>query len=350
MMETQTTSLDNSPALDFSDQSADDLHSQVTQELRTSLTPIQAALMLLNQGTVTSETESGKHLLKLAISNTNRLLRMIQILENEHVLNQPGLLADSADKVEMEKDLHLALSRQELRLFYQPIVCLKTGRIKSFEALVRWHHPTKGTLSPDKFISIAENSGLIHDLGIYVFEQACSQLQNWQQQFKAKLPLQLSINLSSFQLIHPDLSHVFEKILQKNHIPPHSLNLEITESALIQEDWLTISNIRALKKLGIEFSVDDFGTGYSSLSRLQDFPVNTLKIDRSFVRLKRWQLVKAILMIANSLDLNVIIEGIETSEELESLRAMGGRVFQGYFFSEPVDSKTATHLIRTSFL
>ncbi|NJL86655.1 MAG: EAL domain-containing protein [Leptolyngbyaceae cyanobacterium SM1_1_3] len=336
--------------LNLFDRSSDEIHSQITQELRTSLTPIQAALTLLEKGIVTAESESGKHLLKLALGNTNRLLRMIQIIESEHIFNYTTLLADSNNNIEIEKDLNLALARQELKLFYQPIICLKSGKIKSFEALVRWQHPTKGMLSPDKFISVAENSGLIHDLGIYVFEQACQQLQNWQQQFKTEPSLQLSINLSGLQLIHPDLSHIFGKIFTKSGLSPGSLNLEITESALTQEDWLTLSNIKALKQLGIEFSVDDFGTGYSSLSRLEDFPINTLKIDRSFVQLKRWQLVKAILLIASSLNLNVIIEGIETFEELESLRAIGGRVFQGYFFSEPIDGLTATHLIQSSLL
>lgn len=238
----------------------------------------------------------------------------------------------------------------ELQLHYQPIVSLESDKIVGFEALVRWQHPTRGLISPAEFIPLAEDTGLIIALGRWVLEEACRQLRVWQVQFPAQPPLTISVNLSVKQFAQVNLVEQISQILQQTNLPPCSLKLEITESLLMENQESVTVVIQQLKALGVSLSLDDFGTGYSSLNYLHRFPIDTLKIDRSFVSRmefgnESWEIVRAIAMLTNALDIDVIAEGIETKEQLAQLSTLDCKYGQGYFFSKPLDSATATALI-----
>jgi len=254
-----------------------------------------------------------------------------------------------------QETLHATASEeilQEFQIYYQPIVSLATGRIKGFEALVRWQHPARGLVSPIEFIPIAEETGLIVPLGYWILRSACSQVYAWQQRFPTNPPLTISVNLSSKQFSQPDLIQRILQILQETGLDACSLRLEITESTIIEKAETVAAMLLKLRTLGIELYVDDFGTGYSSLSYLQHFPVNALKIDRSFISCmgidgNNSEIVQAIVMLAHKLGIDVIAEGVETAEQLAQLRAiccMQGQG-QGYFFSQPLDSKAMETLI-----
>ena len=252
-------------------------------------------------------------------------------------------------QLQMETDLRQAVKRQELLLHYQPIVSLTTGKIMGFEALVRWQHPIRGLVSPADFIPLAEETGLILPMGEWVLREACIQLQAWQQQFSDSLPLFMSVNLSGKQFVQLDLVEKIDQILTETGCDRKSLKLEITESGIMDNEE-AIAMLEYLRALGIELSIDDFGTGYSSLSRLYHFPINNLKIDRSFVSrmgtgADNSPIVRTIVTLANNLGMDVIAEGIETAHQLKQLRALGCEFGQGYFFSKPVDSEAASALI-----
>jgi predicted signal transduction protein with EAL and GGDEF domain len=185
--------------------------------------------------------------------------------------------------LQLENDLRRSLERQELEIYYQPIVCLTTGRINGFEALLRWQHPQRGLVSPADFIPIAEETGLIVPIGYWVLREACHQVSIWQQRFDTNSPLTISVNVSGKQFSQPDLIKQIDQILQETNFNAHNLKLEITESVLIENSDSAAGMLVQLKKLGIQVYIDDFGTGYSSLSYLHRFPIDALKIDRSFV-------------------------------------------------------------------
>ena len=242
--------------------------------------------------------------------------------------------------IKLETELRSAISRQEFQLYYQPIVSLETGKTTGFEALLRWQHPHRGLVSPTEFIPIAEKTGLIKPLGIWVLREACRQLRSWQEQFPC-YPLTMSVNLSIVQLSQPDLVEQVQQILQETGVASGSLRLEITESGIIDNQAEAIATLKQLKALGVQLYMDDFGTGYSSLSRLRELPFDVLKIDRSFVNQKNWDIIWAILLLACSLGLEVIAEGVETAEEMIQLKKLGCKQGQGYFYSMPVDSLAA---------
>ncbi|MDY6802268.1 MAG: EAL domain-containing protein [Cyanobacteriota bacterium] len=259
-------------------------------------------------------------------------------------------------RLQLENDLRHALAREELRLYYQPIVNLGTNEIIGFEALVRWQHPERGMISPLKFIPLAEETGLIVPLGSWVLENACRQLRKWQEMFPSKAGLRMNVNLSGKQFVQKDLRERLEQILIETGIKKGKeaidgcLKLEITESTIVENDDLAISMLEDFRKLGVKLAIDDFGTGYSSLSRLYLFPINTLKIDRSFVELmgkqgEKNQIVQTIISLAHGLGRDVVAEGIETAGQLASLKELGCEYGQGYFFSKPVDYKAATGLL-----
>lgn len=249
----------------------------------------------------------------------------------------------------LENDLRRAIENCELQLHYQPIVSLGSEKIVGFEALVRWQHPTRGFISPTEFIPLAEDTGLIVPLGSWVLREACRQLRTWQMQFA--VPLTISVNLSVKQFAQLNLVEQISHILNETNLDPSSLKLELTESLLMEPESVT-SILLQLKALGVCLSLDDFGTGYSSLNYLHRFPIDILKIDRSFISIsnssEKWQIVRAIAMLADSLGMDVIAEGVETKEQLAQLKALKCKYGQGYLFSKPVDSTTAANLILSS--
>lgn len=249
----------------------------------------------------------------------------------------------------LENDLRRAVEREEFCVHYQPIVSLETEALVGFEALVRWNHPDRGLVPPDEFIPLAEETGLITEIGSWVLRVACAQLRAWQSALGIE-SLTMSVNLSGKQLTQSDLIQQIENTLRQTGLDPTWLQLEITESVVMENAELATNTLLQLRKLGVHLSIDDFGTGYSSLSYLHRFPVNTLKIDRSFIgRMAKGdensEIVRTICTLANNLGMEVVAEGVETSEQLELLRSLKCEYGQGYFFSKPVDAETATALI-----
>ncbi|MFE1743885.1 EAL domain-containing protein [Coleofasciculus sp. H7-2] len=266
-----------------------------------------------------------------------------------HVFD-PAMHQEAIQLLQLETDLRKAVNQQEFQVYYQPIVALNTGKIAGFEALVRWNHPHRGFISPLDFIPVAEETGLITQIDTWVMREACQQLQIWQEQKLTQEPLTISVNLSGRQFSQSNLIEQIDEIFQKTQLSPQSLKLEITESVLINNSQSAMAIIQELKKRQIQLSLDDFGTGYSSLSYLHCFPINTLKIDKSFVKRmeesqKNMGLVPAIMSMAHTMGIKVIAEGIETSGQLAQLRALNCDFGQGYLFSRPVESKLASELI-----
>ncbi|MBD1901818.1 EAL domain-containing protein [Trichocoleus sp. DQ-A3] len=252
--------------------------------------------------------------------------------------------------LQLETDLRRAIIATEFQLYYQPIVELATGKIKAFEALVRWNHPTRGMVPPSEFIPVAEDTGLIIPLGTWVLNEACRQLKVWQQQYSTTQGLAISVNLSGKQFSQPNLIEQIDRILRKTGLDGHYLKLEITESCLLENAEAAAILLWQLRDRNIQLSIDDFGTGYSSLNYLHRFPVNTLKIDRSFVNRmgaggKDAEIVKAIVALAHNLGMSVTAEGIETAQQLAQLKALQCERGQGYFFSKPLDNGAAGQLI-----
>jgi diguanylate cyclase (GGDEF)-like protein len=251
---------------------------------------------------------------------------------------------------QIETDLRLALHRQELLLFYQPIVSLTTHRLIGFEALVRWQHPQTGLIAPGEFIAIAEDTGLIVPIGEWVLHQACQQLQTWQLQFPAAASLHISVNLSGRQLQQFDFVDKLAKILADTGLSGESLRLELTETMLMDRGEKTIDLLNQIKEQKIQLSIDDFGTGYSSLSYLHRFPIDTLKIDRSFVSLinaegENCEIVNTIITLAHALGMNAIAEGVETPHQFTHLKNLGCEAAQGYLFAKPLNLQLAESII-----
>lgn len=253
---------------------------------------------------------------------------------------------EALQRLVLEADLNQAIARAEFYLVYQPIVELATGKIAGFEALVRWEHPERGPVVPGEFIALAEETGAIAAIGGWVLERACQQLQQWQ---ALGYSLRLNVNLSVRQLEQPELLAQLDRALAVNQIDPTDLGLEITESTCL-DSARAVQVLHQLKKRNLGIGLDDFGTGYSSLSYLHSLPVDTLKIDRSFVQQLDPQsgqhgLIPAIVNMAQALGLKVVAEGIETAEQLMQLRSLGAGFGQGYFFARPLTAAAATEAL-----
>ena len=250
-------------------------------------------------------------------------------------------------RLELEAALHRAVERQEFRLFYQPIVSLKTGWIAGFEALLRWEHPERGLVAPDEFIAVAEDLGLIIPIGQWALHEACRQLRAWQREFVDLQPLTVSVNLSGRQFSHAELLTVIDHTLIETGLEASSLKLEITESVMMDNTELSAAILLDLKARHIDTCMDDFGTGYSSLSFLQQYAVDILKIDQSFMGLGKESvaIVRTIVTLAHNLGKQVIAEGVETPGQVALLRSLHCEYGQGYFFSKPIDGKAAGHLL-----
>lgn len=243
---------------------------------------------------------------------------------------------------QIESDLRRAVDRNEFEVHYQPVIELRTQTISAYEVLVRWHHPVKGLLNPGHFISVAEESGLIGEIGTIVLRKACAQLRAWIDQ--GYTPPLLAINLSPIQFNDPHLSEHISRILDEYRLPPHSLELEITETVIMQDGELALGTLQTLSNKGFRLSIDDFGTGYSSLAYLKRFPVDTLKIDRSFITDMTSNdndraIVSAIMALANSLHLQVIAEGVETQAQFDALKALNCDFVQGFFIARPMPAE-----------
>ncbi len=250
----------------------------------------------------------------------------------------------------LETDLRRAVERHEFRLHYQPIVSLRSGFIVGFEALMRWAHPDRGLVPPAEFIPVAEETGMIGPIGEWGLREACRRMRTWQERFQVHPPLTISVNLSGKQFAQADLSERIEALLCEVGLAPGSLKIEITESVLMQNPETVSATLARLKALETRISVDDFGTGYSSLSYLHRFPIDTLKIDRSFVNAIQpngdgSEIVRTIITLAHSLGMDVIAEGVETGDQLARLALLGCEYGQGYYFSKPVCDDEATALL-----
>ena len=251
--------------------------------------------------------------------------------------------------LQLETDLRLALERQEFVVHYQPVHSLDDRRLLGFEALVRWQHPSRGLLPPQTFIPVAEETGLIVPLGEWVLRTAAAQLRVWQERHAARRELFVSVNLSARQFTHSELVEVVQDVLDQTGLPGPALRLELTESVVMENPDSAVRMLRRLREMGVGLCIDDFGTGYSSLNYLHDFPIDTLKIDRSFVaRMSEkgeHDLIATIVALARNLGLQAVAEGVETEEQLERLRELGPTSVQGFLFSTPLDERAAGALL-----
>ena len=245
------------------------------------------------------------------------------------------------DRMTTEHSLHRALERSELMLHYQPVVEIDGVTTVGVEALIRWQHPDQGLVAPYRFIPVAEESGMIIPIGAWVLEQACYQLRDWNHRGRTGPQGSVEVNLSARQIDDRRIVRTVEEILARSGLPPEHLTLEITESALMEDAASALSVLRALKEIGVLLAIDDFGTGYSSLSYLQRFPLDFLKVDRSFVEalgvsVEGEEIVSAVINLAHALGLKVVAEGVETTEQLEILRSLRCDLAQGFLFSRPL--------------
>jgi EAL domain-containing protein (putative c-di-GMP-specific phosphodiesterase class I) len=263
------------------------------------------------------------------------------------------MTAQAAQRLALENDLRRAVERDELHLLFQPQEALASGRLEAFEALVRWRHPVRGAVPPVEFIPLAEETGLIVPVGTWVLEQACASSKAWQD--KGLPPARVAVNVSSRQFLRGNLPEIVEAALARSGLDPHWLELEITESMLIQDEAAAAAVIRRIDQLGVHFSLDDFGTGYSSLSRLKRFPFHTLKIDQSFVAgipadPGDAAIVRAIVAMARGLGIRVLAEGVENQAQWAFLRDAGCDVIQGYHYGEPLTPEQVAELLRAELV
>jgi len=267
-----------------------------------------------------------------------------------HEVFDGSMSAPALDRMDLEMDLRSAISRHEFRLHYQPILRLDTGKITEVEALIRWQHEKRGLLQPDEFIGLTEETGLIVPIGQWVLSEACKQARVWQVEYPTTPPLVMSVNLSAKQFQNPKLVEEITQALDESGLAASCLKLEITESTVMQDAPVTLTKLTELKELGVRLAIDDFGTGYSSLGYLKRFPVDTLKIDRSFVKGLSPDggdnaIVRAVVTVAKSLNMDVTAEGVETEAQLAELRALGCDRWQGFLFARPVSPERVAPLL-----
>ncbi|WP_122710583.1 putative bifunctional diguanylate cyclase/phosphodiesterase [Pseudomonas viridiflava] len=263
-----------------------------------------------------------------------------------------SLQASTLERLQLEIQLRRAVDEQQLQVFYQPKLCLRTGRLDSAEALVRWHHPQRGMVAPGEFIGLAEETGLISAIGEFVLRKACWQACEWQRQGMA--PIRVSVNLSVHQLRQGKLVSLVRQVLEETGLAPQWLELELTESQLLDSVEHIIVTFQQLRDLGVKLAIDDFGTGYSSLSYLRRFPVDYVKIDRAFISglgdgTEDAAIIQAIISMAHSLGLKVVAEGVENQSQLEFLRSHGCDEVQGYLISRPIEATAMAGILLQSF-
>ncbi|MBD2080757.1 EAL domain-containing protein [Leptolyngbya sp. FACHB-17] len=267
-----------------------------------------------------------------------------------HQVFDPSMHDSAVALLHMENDMRRALQNQEFQLYYQPIVSIRNDRINGLEALIRWQHPKRGLIMPSEFIPIAEETGLIIPLGWWVMREACRQMREWQIQFPTNPPLTISVNVSSKQFAQSDLVDQVQRILQETGLSAQCLKLEITESTVMENADAAVEMLQKLRDLGLHLSIDDFGTGYSSLGYLHRFPVDTLKIDRSFIThveddLEKMEIIRTVVTLAWNLGMDVVAEGVETKKQLAQLKVLRCENGQGYIFSRPLNHAAVAALL-----
>jgi diguanylate cyclase (GGDEF)-like protein len=270
-----------------------------------------------------------------------------------HVVFSPELRTKAFDRLQLENELRHAVDQGEFCIYYQPIYDLENSKLVGFEALIRWNHPQRGLLAPGEFIQIAEESGLILNIGEWVIKQACSQMQNWHINYQDFQDLVINVNVSSKQFTQANFVEKVEQILNETGLEPGCLKLEITERVVIENKEVAINIFSKLNDIGVSLQIDDFGTGYSSLSYLQHFPIEGIKIDMSFIQEmdkpgKNSDLVKTIILMAHNLNMYAIAEGVETEAQLSKLKELSCSFAQGYFLSHPIDELSARNLLESS--
>ncbi|CAD5949398.1 EAL domain-containing response regulator [Planktothrix agardhii] len=293
------------------------------------------------------EYNEPEHLLRDA---DTAMYRAKALGKGQYHLFDPVMHTAALERLQLETDLRRGIEQEELVVHYQPIVSLITGRISGFEALVRWRHPKRGLIPPGLFIPIAEETGLITAIGYWVLSESCHQLRTWQQQNSIDPNLFVSVNLSVKQFAQPNLLEQIDQVLEHSQLSPDCLKLEITESAIMDNHQDVATILKELRKRRILISIDDFGTGYSSLSYLHSFPVDTLKIDKSFVQRlnltsENIGLIPVIISLAKTMNMSVIAEGIELPEQLKILRELNCGLGQGYFFAKPLPGEELINLL-----
>ena len=331
----------------------DDIQEQVEQLLQ-----LLGSSFQLDEITVSSTTRIGVSLSNLPYTQPESFFQAadtaMQIARQRKNSNQVifnlQMQESAIQRLKLEVDLQKAIEGRQLVLYYQPVFRLDTQKIVSFEALVRWQHPTRGYIPPLEFISLAEETGLILPLGEWVLAEACRQLGYWQSLFRATSPSSISVNLSSLQLQSSNLLSCLDDSLNAAGLNGHDLTLEITESVLMENIEEAAALLSQLRKRNVKLSIDDFGTGYSSLSYLQKLPINTLKVDASFIKdietnSTNFDITLTIISLANQLGLEIIAEGLEKLEHVDILRSLSCLYGQGFVFSHPLDTGSATDLI-----
>jgi EAL domain-containing protein (putative c-di-GMP-specific phosphodiesterase class I) len=253
-------------------------------------------------------------------------------------------------RLQLETDLRFAIERNEFELFYQPIIALDTASLTGFEALVRWNHPQRGLVPPNEFIPISESTGLIIPMTVQILHAACTQVVAWQKVAGSSNPLSVAVNLSGKHFAHPALVEQITTVIKETGISPQSLKLELTESAVMDNAEAAILMLKQIKETGVQISIDDFGKGYSSLSYLHRFPIDLLKVDRSFVSAmeensENGEIVRTVIALAKALGLKVVAEGIESIHQFHQLRILGCEYGQGYLFSKPLPVKEIERLL-----
>ena len=334
---------DDFAALDAEAQSPEDALALAERVMETFAMPFavdgKELFLTLSIG-VCRFPQDGEDIGRLLVSAENAMFLAKRNGRNNFQVYVHGMNSSSAERLEMETELRHAVARGELTLHYQPSADIASGCITAVEALVRWRHPQRGMIAPDKFIPLADETGLIGEIGRWVLFEACAQTRRWHD--AGIRPLKVSVNVSAVQFRQGDLAQMVRSALAQTGLPPECLDLEITETVLMQDAGATIAILRALKNMGVSISVDDFGTGYSSLAYLQRFPIDTLKIDKSFMCSvtadeHNAAIVRTVIALAKSLRLESIAEGVESPDQVEYLRAEGCNRLQGYYLSRPLE-------------
>jgi diguanylate cyclase (GGDEF)-like protein len=271
------------------------------------------------------------------------------------VLFTPEMSVQAIERLDLQTDLQRAVERGQLRLYYQPVVDLATGAVAGVEALLRWMHPRRGVLSPEAFLAVAEETGLILPIGRWVLDEACRQGHEWQSQLAPDAPFRISVNLSVQQLEQPNLVEQVAATLRDSGLEPSRLEVEITEGALLEHGEASMEVLAGLKELGVRLAIDDFGTGYSSLSYLQRLDVDSLKVDQSFVQVltpgnSTAAIVQAVIMLAHALEITVVAEGVETAEQAGLVKTLGGDYAQGHYYAPAGEARAVSAAIVASHL